>query len=218
MPVTVQYIAMSHAELLQRAIDHIQTYDPILRPVIKRTKLCTIEPHQDYYYALAESIISQQLSVKAAATIQQRFVSLFGEGFPDPAAVLTKTIDELRTAGLSRAKATYIRDLAQHIVDNSVRLHEFEQLSNDEIIRELTAIKGVGIWTAHMFLIFCMGRLDILPTGDLGIKNGMRILYGLATNPTPKQVIEIAETNHWHPYESVASWYIWASLDNKPKM
>lgn len=191
--------------------------DPVLAPLIKQHGICNIQPHQNYYQELVDSIISQQLSVKAARTIEQRFCALFGsKSFPAPRQILRKDIDELRSAGLSRAKAVYVRDLAQHVIDGQLKFDKFEQLSNDEISRELTAVKGIGEWTAHMFLMFCMGRLDILPVGDLGIKNGIRQLYGFDKLPDADDIRLIASKNNWHPYESAASWYVWRSLDNVP--
>ncbi|HVX57703.1 MAG TPA: DNA-3-methyladenine glycosylase [Candidatus Saccharimonadales bacterium] len=206
----------SIAEELQTAARQLARRDPVLKPVIARAGPCTITPHTDYYWELIDSIISQQLSVKAAASIERRFQELLGSPVPSPEAILAKSVDELRTAGLSNAKARYIRDLAQHIVDGVVRFDRLDQQSNEEIIGELTAVKGIGEWTAHMFLIFCMGRLDVLPVGDLGIRNGVRKLYGLAELPSPQKIRDIAVRNGWAPYESVASWYVWQSLDNLP--
>ncbi len=202
---------------LKRAARHLQQRDAILEPVIERYGLPDIIPHTDYYRELVESIIGQQLSVKAARSIRQKFVGLFGGTFPEPEAILGKTLDELRTAGLSRAKAAYVSDLARHVAGGTIRFDAIESKTNDEIITELTDIKGIGVWTVHMFLMFCMGRLDVLPVGDLGIRNGIRALYGFEQLPTPAQIIDLAAENHWHPYESVASWYVWESLDNKPK-
>ena len=119
---------------------------------------------------------------------------------------------------MSRQKASYIQDLASKVIDGSVQFHHLDQLSNDEIIAELTQIKGVGVWTVHMFLLFCMGRLDVLPVGDLGIKNGVQKLYNLPEKPSAEEVERIAEKNNWHPYESVASWYVWQSLNNTPNL
>lgn len=209
----------AHQALLQQAADHLQAHDPLLTPVIHQAGLAKLTPHTNYYGALVDSIISQQLSVKAAATIERRFKDLFGsDDFPSPAAILNKSSIELRGAGLSQAKAKYIQDLAQHIVDGKLTFDDFASLPNETIITNLTDVKGIGEWTAHMFLMFCMGRLDVLPTGDLGIRNGVRKLYGLQDLPSPTQVREIADKYHWHPYESVASWYIWHSLDNKPTL
>ena len=201
------------------AATHVAKNDPILAPIIKSAGLPTFSPHNNYYGSLVDSIISQQLSVKAAASIEQRFRQLFqSDDFPPPEQILTKDIEQLRSVGLSRAKALYIRDLAQHITQGNLKLNTLSKLTNEEIVQELTAVKGIGEWTAHMFLIFCVGRLDVLPTGDLGIRNGVRNLYGFGNTVTPQQVVETSEKYHWHPYESVASWYLWHSLDNKPSI
>ena len=200
----------------KEAADYLSKADPLLQPVIARAGLCTIRHHTDYYQALVDAIISQQLSVHAARSIENRFRELFGGQFPSAEQILTKDVDTLRGLGFSRAKATYVLDLAQHIVDGKVRFDHLDDLSNDEVIAELVPVKGIGVWTAHMFLMFCMGRADILPVGDLGIRNGIRKLYGLSDLPTPEQITEIAIKNKWHPFESVASWYVWQSLDNAP--
>jgi DNA-3-methyladenine glycosylase II len=200
---------------LQAAADYLKKADPILAPFIDRP--ANITPHKNYYQELVESIISQQLSVKAAATILKRFIALFGgDEFPTPDHILEKDIEELRAVGLSRQKASYIQDLALKVIEGSVRFNHLDSLTNDEVIAELTKIKGVGVWTVHMFLIFCMGRLDVLPTGDLGIKNGIQKLYDLPKQPTEQEIVAIATTHHWHPYESIASWYVWRSLNNTP--
>ena len=201
---------------LKKASRHLSKVDPVLSDIIKLYPECNIVPHTDYYWELIDSIISQQLSVKAAASIERRFQELMGSKVPKPEDILAKSVEELRTAGLSNAKANYIRDLAKNIIDGTVRFDALDSQTNQEIINELTKVKGIGEWTAHMFLIFCMGRLDVLPTGDLGIRNGVRKLYNLADAPTPQEIIEIAEKNKWTPYESVASWYIWQSLGNTP--
>jgi DNA-3-methyladenine glycosylase II len=205
-----------HKQLLTAA-RHLSETDPVLAGVIKNAPVPTLTPHTDYYKALVSSIIGQQLSVKAAATIRQRFIDLFGGTFPSPEQILTHDIEELRSVGLSRPKANYVQDLARHIVDGSVQFDTLDQLSNDEIITKLTAVKGIGEWTVHMFLLFCMGRLDVLPTGDLGIRSGIKKLYSLHDLPSPDEVRTVAAENKWRPYESVASWYIWHSLDNAPK-
>lgn len=195
------------------AAKHLSRLDALLAVVIKASPACTIKPHQNYYQELVESIISQQLSVKAARSILLKFLDLFENTFPTPEQILAKTVEELRTAGLSNAKARYIQDLAQHVQSKQLNLNILNTLSNDGIIKELTAVKGIGEWTAHMFLMFAMGRLDVLPHGDLGIKNGIQKLYSLDHLPTPAEVQAIALENNWSPYESVASWYIWQSLE-----
>jgi DNA-3-methyladenine glycosylase II len=201
---------------LQKAADHLASHDPVLAPIIKSAGLPTFSPHQNYYWELVDSIISQQLSVKAAASIEKRFQALFDNLTPPPEAILQKDDEALRAVGLSRPKVKYIKDLAQHVIDGKLKFETFDSQSNQQIIAELVCVKGIGEWTAHMFLIFCMGRLDVLPVGDLGIKNGIRKLYELDDVPTPEQIQLIADKYHWQPYESVAAWYIWHSLDNKP--
>lgn len=208
-----------YRQALKEAVKHLGSHDPRLFALIQRYPAPTITPHKNYYTELVQSIISQQLSVKAADAIEKRFVGLFdSDDFPTPEQILEKDIEQFRAVGLSRPKARYIQDLAFHILDGTVRFGHLDTLSNDEVIAELTKVKGIGVWTAHMFLLFCMGRLDVLPVGDLGIKNGIQRLYDLPTLPSAEDMEHVAQTNHWHPYESVASWYIWQSLDNKPAL
>ncbi|MFZ1301211.1 MAG: DNA-3-methyladenine glycosylase [Candidatus Microsaccharimonas sp.] len=209
---------LASAENFQKAANHLQTHDHILGAVIASAPLPTFVPHKNYYQELVESIVSQQLSVKAAATILKRFKELFTSEFPTPEDILATDIEEMRAVGLSRQKASYIKDLAARVLDGSVQFSHLDSLTNQEIIDELVQIKGVGVWTVHMFLLFCMGRLDVLPTGDLGIKNGIQKLYALPEKPSPEDIQTIASDNHWHPYESIASWYVWHSLDNKPAL
>ncbi|HEY5442102.1 MAG TPA: DNA-3-methyladenine glycosylase [Candidatus Saccharimonadales bacterium] len=201
---------------LTKAAQHLSTRDPVLARIIKRAGLPTFEPHTDYYGALVNSIVGQQLSVKAAAAIKQRFRALFDGKLPTPEQILEKSVEELRAIGFSNAKGRYVHDLAHHVIEGKVRFDKLDTQSNEEIIAELTDVKGVGEWTVHMFLIFCMGRLDVLPTGDLGIRAGVRALYDFKDLPTPEQVAEVAQKHGWHPYESAASWYVWRSLDNEP--
>jgi DNA-3-methyladenine glycosylase II len=200
----------------QPAIDHLSSHDPILAKIIASYKQPDFMPHNNYYQALVDSIISQQLSVKAAASIEKRFKDSFDGDFPTPEQLLSRDIEQLRSLGLSRPKASYIQDLAQKIIDGTVEFSTIDTLSNDEITTELTKVKGIGEWTAHMFLLFCMGRSDVLPVGDLGIRNGIKKLYDFDHVPTPDEVREVAMKHGWHPYESTASWYIWQSLDNAP--
>lgn len=207
---------LSNPQTLAAAAEHLRAHDPKLAPIIDASGLCTIQPHANYYQDLVETIIGQQLSVKAAATIRKRFMELFGGSLPEPATILQKSTEELRGVGLSGRKAAYIRDLAQHVVDGRVRFDHLGELSNEQIITELTDIKGIGEWSVHMFLMFCMGRMDVLAHGDLGIRSGIKKVYGLDHLPSPKDVQAIAAQNHWHPYESIACWYIWRALDNKP--
>lgn len=202
---------------MDKALSHLRKADVRMAALIDTHPVPTFEKHKNYYHELVDSIISQQLSVKAARTIEGRFKDLFGGEFPSPEQILDKDIEELHAVGLSRPKARYIQDLATKILDETVAFDTIDELSNNEIIAELTKVKGIGVWTVHMFLMFCMGRLDVLPTGDLGIRNGIAKLYELDHAPTEREVELIAEKNQWHPYESVASRYIWLSLDNAPK-
>ena len=201
---------------LRSGVEHLKQVDPALRVVIESAPLPTFTPHTKYYQELVESIISQQLSVKAASTILKRFKELFSSDFPSPEEILDQDIETFRGVGLSRQKATHIQDLARKVLDGTVKFNHLDSLSNQEVIDELVQIKGVGVWTVHMFLMFCMGRLDVLPVGDLGIKNGIQKLYNLPERPDEARMLEIAQQNNWHPYETIASWYVWHLLDNKP--
>ena len=206
----------SWEDTLRSGVEHLKQVDPALRVVIESAPLPTFTPHTKYYQELVESIISQQLSVKAASTILKRFKELFSSDFPSPEEILDQDIETFRGVGLSRQKATYIQDLARKVLDGTVKFNHLDSLSNQEVIDELVQIKGVGVWTVHMFLMFCMGRLDVLPVGDLGIKNGIQKLYNLPERPDEARMLEIAQQNNWHPYETIASWYVWHLLDNKP--
>jgi len=196
----------------------LSQHDPIMAALAERIGLCTIQPHSDYYRELVESIISQQLSVKAADTITRRFRELFGGHSPLPHEILAVSVDQLRGVGLSRAKAAYVQDLAAHILDGRLEVNKLPELSDEAVIAELTAVKGIGEWTAHMFLMFSLGRLDVLPVGDQGIRTGIQRLYKLTSLPDAATIRELADTHHWHPFASVACWYIWKSLDNEPAM
>ncbi|HCR55344.1 TPA: DNA-3-methyladenine glycosylase 2 family protein [Candidatus Saccharibacteria bacterium] len=201
---------------MDKPLSHLKQKDDKLSKLITTYAVPSFKRHTNYYHELVDSIISQQLSVKAAATIAGRFKDLFGGNYPSPEEILQNDIEELRSVGLSRPKAGYIQDLARHVLDGTVKFDELDKLSNQEIIDELTKVKGIGEWTVHMFLMFCMGRLDVLAYGDLGIRNGLTKLYELDHTATPDDVKHIAKKNNWHPYESVACWYIWQSLDNTP--
>lgn len=198
---------------LVAGVRHLEASDSRLAEVIAAHPQPIFRPHTDYYRELVESIISQQLSTKAAATIYRRFVDSFGH-FPAPEEILARDDEQLRAVGLSSQKTRYIKDLATKVLTGEVRFDHLDTRTNEEIVAELTAVKGIGEWTVHMFLMFCMGRLDVLPVGDLGIKNAVQRLYSLEQAPTPEEMRDIAARNDWHPYESVASWYLWKSLDS----
>lgn len=198
------------------AEDYLAAHDPVMAELIARHGPFEVDLKDDYYFALVSSIIGQQLSVKAAATIRQRFIDHFGGKLPTPQQILEVDGQTLRDLGFSWAKVKYVKSLAEHILAGELIPEKLPDLSNDEIIKELVAVKGIGEWTAHMFLIFALGRLEVLPTGDLGVRMAVKNLYGFKDVPTPVQVTELANKNGWHPYESVASWYLWRSLDNDP--
>lgn len=201
---------------LATATAHLSAHDPVMARLIADYPEPVFEKHPHYYRELMSSIIGQQLSVAAARTIKQRFVDLYGH-FPSPEEVLETDGETLRAIGLSRQKASYLIAIAEHARDERVNFSRLDQLDNATITTELTAIKGVGTWTVHMFLMFCMARLDVLPVGDLGIKRAVERAYQLPGLPTPEQVAAIADQRGWHPYESVASRYLWLSLDNTPE-
>jgi len=159
------------------------------------------------------AILFQQLAGAAANAIQKRFYGLYsGDGRPPtPREVLETTDDQFRSAGVSRQKAAYLRDLAAHVVDGRLDLAALPAMSDEEVIRRVTAVKGLGEWSAHMFLMFHLGRPDVLPVGDLGVRNGMRLTYKLPELPTPAQAREIGAP--WAPYRSVGSWYMWRAAE-----
>jgi DNA-3-methyladenine glycosylase II len=169
----------------------------------------------DLYGALLRSITGQQLSVKAALAIYGRLTARFGGRAPTPAELLADDPDELRAAaGLSRAKVVALRSLADHVLDGELALDRMEQLDDGEVVRALVAVKGIGEWTAHMFLMFTLRRPDVLATGDQGLRNAVRRAYGLAAPPDPAAFIELAEP--WRPYRTRACLYLWRSLANEP--
>ncbi|HEX2231736.1 MAG TPA: DNA-3-methyladenine glycosylase [Thermoleophilaceae bacterium] len=170
-------------------------------------------PH-DAYGALLRSIVGQQLSTKAARTIYERLTELFGGRTPTPRELLEVDPELIREAGLSRAKVAYLRDLAEHVEDGELDLQSLPELPDEDVSAQLTAIKGLGQWTVDMFLIFHLGRPDVLPVGDLGIRRAVQVQYGLKDLPDPRKLEEIAEP--WRPWRSLACLYLWTSLDNAP--
>ena len=168
----------------------------------------------DPYASLLRTILFQQLAGAAAMAIQRRLYALFSdeEGrIPTPEELLGATDEVFRSAGVSRQKAGYMRDLALHVVDGSLDFDALESLPDDEVIKRIIAVKGLGEWSAHMFLMFHLGRPDVLPVGDLGVRNGMRVTYGLEVSPTPKEALVIGAP--WAPYRSVGSWYMWRAAE-----
>ena len=185
--------------------------DPVMRALIRRHGPCALAPHgRSPYEALSRAIAHQQLNGRAAETILGRFVALFAENgrFPAPAAVLAARPARLRRAGFSRAKVRALKDIARHAVKGAVPTRRAcRGLGDEEIIERLIQIRGVGRWTVEMLLIFTLGRLDVLPVDDFGVREGFRFAYGRRTRPTPKALRAFGE--RWKPYRSVAAWYLW---------
>jgi DNA-3-methyladenine glycosylase II len=170
-------------------------------------------PHEPYG-ALVRSIVGQQLSTKAARTIYERLIALFDGRTPTPAELLAADPEKVRAAGLSRPKVSYLRSLAEHVESGELELDRLSDLSDDEVSAQLTAVKGLGQWTADMFLIFHLRRPDVLPVGDLGVRRAVERAYELPEIPDAAKLTEIAEP--WRPHRSLASLYLWRSLDNEP--
>lgn len=168
-------------------------------------------PRREHFAELARAILYQQLAGRAAAAIHARFAALFDGEAPTPDAVLALPVDRLRGAGLSGAKAASIRDLAEKVLDGSVQLDRITRFPDDEIVRELTLVRGIGPWTAEMFLIFQLGRLDVWPVGDYGIRKGYALLYGLSEPPSAKELEPLGDP--FRPYRSVAAWYCWRAAE-----
>lgn len=207
---------MTISKKLRKAELHLAASDPRLAPLIKKYGPCHLRPHTDYYKELLGGIVGQQLSIKAAEAIWQRVLSLFGGAVPSPKQIAAADSEALRACGLSYGKVKYMKDLAAHILDGRLKMSHITTLPNDELIAELTVVKGIGMWSAHMFMIFSLGRLDILPVGDLGIKKAAMNIYSLRKLPNAERLIKLSKQNNWLPFESIAAWYLWQSLDNKP--
>jgi DNA-3-methyladenine glycosylase II len=196
------------------ALLHLRQADTVLGGIIDRVGACRLEARRSgtHYDALVRSIVFQQLSGKAARTIHERFRAIYPGRRPRPELVLTTSDATLRAAGLSRQKIGYLRDLSARVADRSLPLAHLGRLPDDAIIEHLVQVKGIGRWTVQMFLMFRLGRPDVLPELDLGVQNAIQRAYGLRKRPTPTEVLRIGEP--WRPYASVASWYLWRSLEN----
>jgi DNA-3-methyladenine glycosylase II len=189
--------------------------DPRLGAVIRRHRGDPAYPRRiEHFAALVRVIAGQQLSTKAASTIYNRVAGLLPESVPTPSGFATITDEQLRAAGLSRQKIAYLRDLCQKVGDGTLRLADLENMSDDGVIEALTQVKGLGRWSAEMFLMFRLHRPDVLPVGDLGIVKAIQRCYGLRKPPTPERMLKIGEA--WRPYRSIACWYLWRSLENEP--
>ena len=202
---------------------HLRRADPVLAGLIDDyggplpTEPDARGRPEEVYGALVRSIAGQQLSVKAARSIWNRLLARYDGRTPTPAEILADDPEELRAAaGFSRAKVAYLRSLAEHVKSGALELDALRRLDDEAVVSALTAVKGVGAWTAHMFLMFTLNRPDVLPVGDLGVRNAVRTAYGLATAPDPAALEALAEP--WRPHRTRACLYLWRSLDNEPTL
>ena len=197
---------------MRKAINHLKNSDPILRAIIERVGPCRMEFGVPEFASLAESIVYQQLNGKAAATIFERFAALAGKPLT-PQGILKLTDAQLRSVGLSKQKSSYLKDLSTKTAEGLLNFARLDEMPDEEVIKHLTQVKGIGVWTAHMFLMFSLRRPNVLPTGDYGIQMAMKKHYKKRKLPKPKDMEKIARS--WDPYRSVACWYMWRSLDIK---
>jgi DNA-3-methyladenine glycosylase II len=202
-----------------KIVGHLADGDPVMARLVQEhgavvRRDLKSERRGDAYGALLRSIVGQQLSTKAARTIYGRMLELFDGHAPTPRQLLAADPEKIRAAGLSRPKISYLRDLAEHVEKGELELERLDDLPDDEVIEQLTAVKGIGEWSAHMFLMFHLGRPDVLPVGDQGIRNAVKAEYRLRKVPDPKRLEKIARP--WRPYRTLACLYLWSSLDNKP--
>lgn len=197
---------------MRKAINHLKKSDPILRAIIERVGPCRIQYGLPEFASIAEAIIYQQLNGKAAASIFGRFAALAGDPLT-PEGILKLSDAQMRGVGLSKQKSSYVKDLAAKAAAGLLDFSKLAGLSDEEVIQHLTQVKGIGVWTAHMFLIFSLRRLNVLPTGDYGVQVALKKHYKKRKLPKPKEMEKIARA--WEPYRSVACWYMWRSLDIK---
>lgn len=200
--------------MFEKALEHFKKNDPVLHEAGLRVDALLLSVHPDPFLRLCRSIVGQQLSVKAAQTIFARFESLFKHGI-NPKELLKIPDENLRGAGMSYQKIKYLKDLATKTLSGEIDLHGLDKKENEEIITELVKIKGIGAWTAEMFLMFSLGRSDVFSYGDLGLQNGIAKLYKMKQKPTIKQMEKL--TKKWIPYRTFAAMILWRSLDNEPK-
>jgi DNA-3-methyladenine glycosylase II len=196
---------------MRKAIVHLKKADPVMRAIIERVGAYRIEHREPSFETLVRSIVYQQLSGRVASVILGRLIAMLPSGKITPDAILKLTPARMRKAGLSKQKTVYIRDLARKTLKGHVKFEMLSDLPDHEVIEHLTQVKGIGVWTAHMFLIFALRRPDILATGDLGVRAAIRKAYQLEELPLPAQMEEMAAA--WRPYCSVAVWYLWRSLE-----
>ena len=194
---------------LRKAERHLKKNDRVVAGLVTAVGRCRLDEMQieRSFAGLTRTIVSQQLSVKAADTIYRRFARLLGRRRPNPKSILSKSTRQLRSVGLSRQKTSYLQDLAQKVHDGSLSLRRLRYMDDEEVIGALTQVKGIGRWTAEVYLLFRLGRLDVMPVDDLGLRDAAQLAYSLKTRPDAKKLLAISEP--WRPYRSVGSWYLW---------
>jgi DNA-3-methyladenine glycosylase II len=197
---------------MRKAVNHLKKSDPVLRAIIERVGPCRMEFGVPEFSSLAEAIVYQQLNGKAAVTIFNRFAALAGDPLT-PEGILKLSDEQLRSVGLSKQKSAYLKDLAKKTSDGLLNFARLADMTDDEVIEHLTQVKGIGVWTSHMFLMFSLRRPNVLPTGDYGVQVAIKKHYKKRKLPKPKDMEKIAKA--WEPYRSVACWYMWRSLDIK---
>jgi DNA-3-methyladenine glycosylase II len=197
---------------MRKAIHHLKKSDPVMRAIIERVGPCRMEFGEPVFHSLAEAIVYQQLNGKAAVTIFNRFAALAGEPVT-PEGILRLTPEKMRAVGLSKQKSSYLFDMAERATRGQLDFTRLAEMTDEEVVRHLTQVKGVGVWTAHMFLMFTLKRPNVLPTGDFGVQMAIKKHYHKRKLPKPLQMEKIAKC--WEPYRSIACWYLWRSLDIK---
>ncbi len=198
---------------INAALKHLSDNDGTISTLIRKFGTCNLQPHSQYFNSLLRAIIGQQLSVKAASSIYKRFNEYFNHK-PKPEEILKSSDLLLRGFGLSNAKVKYVKDLSLKVISKEIKIRNFSYRTDEEIIFELCKVKGIGLWTAQMFLMFTLGRMNVLPVSDLGIRKSIMLNYGLKKLPDEKKIRQIAKKNNWNPYCSIVSLYLWKSLDS----
>jgi DNA-3-methyladenine glycosylase II len=203
--------ALGDTQSLERGINHVSTADPRIKELVDRQGRISFRPRGRPFDSIVQSILSQQLNGKAADAIISRTYRLFLPGRPTPERLRAIPSARLRSAGVSPQKATYLKDLARRVVDRRLDLAHIVDMGDEEIIQAMDEVKGIGRWTAQMFLIFSLGRPDVLPVDDFGIRTAIKNVYGLRQLPKPDRIEKIAHS--WHPFSTVACLYLWRSRE-----
>ncbi len=196
---------------ISRAVRRLRAADPVMKNLIRRARPFRARMVRNRFQALVHAIIAQQISDKAAESIQRRLTNYIAPQKISPVALSALTREEFRSAGISNQKTTYLMDLTSHVLSGTIRLERIGRLSDEQVIETLTQVKGIGVWTAQMFLIFSLGRLNVFPATDLGVRVALKNLYHLEELPTPEHCLQIASA--WRPYATLGAWYCWRSLE-----